>query len=484
MNQPQIQQPPLDIRAEAQRIGTELSAGRWESGLAQLQQHIDSQPQIISEAILRYVAADQSDALARLGRATAINIPADAAGTIEALLHSKGPPRYFNNDEIDLLPKVQQYDVYASILAIRGNAEAMGELAAGNRVLLGMRQDTHTALNRGQGAYDDRIVVLWRDATGPDVAPFHRANTEPTAQYQAHAAARQEPFDRVIHRSVDGMDVNADGLRDLGRLAEGSYRFAASTHQFGNRSETRHFALRPTAESVTSSPNGVQRDSNGDGWFDSADSNGVQPLNSTFKFHRGGVENTDSAGCQTIPRTYLGNNNYYEEYSEAVRGNAAQREILYVLTSTHIIEERLQGHSRVPEPLAFLPDPRLPGHADHTLYEQIHRGVRGLGGQFAANADTVSLGLLLAARNEGWNEVVAVRASHPIAEQAEAERLFLVRDGDPDPARNRLGILSNDLLRANSHQLLEQLSAPSPIAESTVVGIGEAEQTHAMGAVR
>lgn len=76
------------------------------------------------------------------------------------------------------------------------------------------------------------------------------------------------------------------------------------------------------------------------------------------------------------------------------------------------------------------------------------------------------------------------RASHPVAEQAEAERLFLVRDGDADPARNRLGILSNDLLRANSQELLEQLSAPSLIAEPTAMSIGGAEQTHAMGVVR
>lgn len=483
MNQPLSEQPPLDIRAEAQRIGAELAAGRWGPALAQLQQHIDTQPQIVSEATLRYIAADHPRTLDRLAWATTLYIPADAANTIETLLHSKGPPRYFINDEVDELPQSQQYDVYASILAVRGNAQAMEELADGNRVLLGMRQDTHTAQNRGQGAYDDRIVVLWRDTAGPGVAPFHQANTDPSAQYQGHAAARQAPFDQVIHRSVDGVDVNADGIRDLGRLAEGSYRFAASTHQFGNKPHTRHFALRPTPDSVATSLHGVNRDTNGDGWFDSADSHGVQPLNATFKFHRGNERNTYSAGCQTIPMGLEGSGMYYGDFSNVVRAKSEQQEILYVLTATHNGKERLKDQEHETGPLVAVSDPRTPGHDDHVLYRQIHYGVQGLGGQFAANADKVSLGLLLLARNEGWTAVTEVRASHPVSGGAMAERLFLVRDSDPDPVKNRLGMLSNDLLRASSQGLLEQLSALSRTVEATTLNIHTPVPAHVSGVV-
>lgn len=158
--------------------------------------------------------------------------------------------------------------------------------------------------------------------------------------------------------------------------------------------------------------------------------------------------------------------------------------MLYVLTSTHIIEERLARQTHDTEACVSLSDPRRPGHDDHALYTQIHSGVRELGGHFAANAEKVSLGLLLQARKEGWTAVTEVRASHPVSEGGMAERLFLVRDSDPDPVKNRLGILSNDLFRASSQGLLEQLSLPSSPTEAATVTNTAEVQIHATGAVR
>jgi hypothetical protein len=191
-----------------------------------------------------------------------------------------------------------------------------------------------------------------------------------------------------------------------------------------------------------------------------------------------------AAGIQILPdvrqfQTRRKNNsNNYRDFSGAVQESEAQREVLYVITSTHMAKERLQDQLRMPERLAFLPDPRREGHPDHVLYSQIHRGVHGLGGEFAANAEKVSLGLLLVARNAGWNAVTEVRASHPVSERGAAERLFLMRDEDADPVKNRLGMLSMDLLRSDRQELLQQLSAPinTPTA-TTITGDAQRQTT-------
>lgn len=306
MNRQVARNTPLDIRAESQRISAALVAGRYEPAFTQLQQRIDTEPQVVSEALLRYIAADQSGALDRIARFSRVaGMPEGSSTLIDALLHSKGPPRFFTAQEVGALTHNQQYDVYASIVATRGSADAIADLASGNRVLLGMRQENHTAINRGQGIYDDRIVVLWNDASGRGVAPFHDANTEPSAQYDAHAARGASPFENVRHRGrSDGLDVNGDGVQDLGRLAEGTYIFAAAIHEFPGQPKSRHFALRPTPASVAASPEGVQRDTNGDGWFDSADINGVQPLNATFKHHRGEMPIPDRQGVKPFPHRW------------------------------------------------------------------------------------------------------------------------------------------------------------------------------------
>ena len=144
-------------------------------------------------------------------------------------------------------------------------------------------------------------VSARRGADKPEVWQFNQSTTEPTAQYDAHVLGRtrEEPYTHVQRRRGEGEDedVNGDRVADLGRLREGTLEMPATTHPRpgGGRDD---FSLRPTPEAVTASPQGVQRDSNADGRFDANDVNGLQPLNNTFKIHRGSVGNTDSAAAR------------------------------------------------------------------------------------------------------------------------------------------------------------------------------------------
>nr|WP_165786167.1 XVIPCD domain-containing protein [Xanthomonas prunicola] len=281
----------------------------------------------------------------------------------------------------------QKYDVYASIAQVRGNAAADQALATpGQRVILGLRQENstldamedsaHPTQRRadnpttardesrgGSGVYNDRLVVLWKDADGTaHVVESNRANTEPTAQYDHHAGntgarplgeggrenRRFDPspgFESITRpRKIEGDDVNADGVRDLGRLHDGTIEMQMAQHPNPLLAGTMDSALKPSQAAVAAGRGMVQRDSNADGWFDQADVNGTQDLNDTFKIHRGSRGSTDSAGCQTIHA------DDYDAFMNAVQGNPAQTRWQYVLTTTTpspVREQQLdQGHQQ------------------------------------------------------------------------------------------------------------------------------------------
>jgi hypothetical protein len=81
----------------------------------------------------------------------------------------------------------QKFDVYSSIVQIRGNQASQDDLANGNSVIVGLRSENSTLANNGQGVYDDRIAVISRDADGTvHVEEFNRVTTEPSAQYDAN----------------------------------------------------------------------------------------------------------------------------------------------------------------------------------------------------------------------------------------------------------------------------------------------------------
>lgn len=342
--------PGLDIDASAREVANLLNRGQTRQAVERLDALRQDQELVVQESLDRFVAVRARERLAALEAPAAI-----AAGdvervgaSIERVRSASSAPRFPAEEETTSLSQTQQHDVYASIVVSRGNQAARDSLDTNNeRVILGLRRETNTTVNHGIGEYNDRLVVIWKDRQGARHAcEFSRANTEPSAQYDHHGGSdgtrryadggvaprlgRSPGFEEVSRRKIEGDDVNRDGVRDLGRLGEGTTEMLATTHPTyrGGRANGNEFALRPTAESVAAGAGRVQRDSNADGWFTAADVNGVQDLNNTFKIHRGnGGGNTDSAGCQTISGTQ------YDEFIAEVRRNPQQDRWQYVLTS-------------------------------------------------------------------------------------------------------------------------------------------------------
>lgn len=183
------------------------------------------------------------------------------------------------------LSEAKKYDVYSDFVKTRGNEKAQKDLAAGKRVVLGLRQPTDTTIDGGRGKYDDRIVVMW---TGKDGAKHVQESTNATT----------EPAMKMNYTTEK--DANFDGKGDLGKLKEGTLEFSKSySSKFGNR------CLRPTRRYA------VERDSNHDGKFDRRDAavnknKRVMKDDTMMLFHVGGGmtgrrRGTYSAGCQTMP---------------------------------------------------------------------------------------------------------------------------------------------------------------------------------------
>lgn len=164
--------------------------------------------------------------------------------------------------DVSALTTDEKYEVYSSMLESHGGTM---DTRPGVRTVLGLRvEDHHT------NAYDDRFVVMWTDQSGQRHVEELRGNMESISRYQGRY----------------GVDVNGDGRRDLASLAPGTYRYTFNGQYSGNDS------YRPT----TTVP--VNRDTDGDGRGDTLDPTGA--LDSIL-FHQGGVNDTGSAGCQTMP---------------------------------------------------------------------------------------------------------------------------------------------------------------------------------------
>ncbi|KRA54934.1 hypothetical protein ASD77_10260 [Pseudoxanthomonas sp. Root65] len=347
-----INETDIDIRAAADRVIEHLQQGRGAEALRMLEQERAGERLVVQEALDRYVAGGASVELDRMGGQQA----PEMAYVLERLQQSTRPPRmpeYNGRDatapnELVGLTQDQRFDVYASMVEVRGNRDAFDALRNGDSVILGLRKETSTVaamddpripgahereLRRGTGVYDDHIVVLRKDMDGNRhwfIAD--RANTEPTAQYDAHARpapGREDTvYANVQWRRPQGERANNDAIPDLGRMAEGSFEMLRSTHPA--RGNANDFSLRPTPEQSSAPRNAdlVQRDTNGDGWFTQDDIDGIRRLNNSFKIHAGSPHNTDSAGCQTI------HPGEYPEFISAVLGNPQQTRWQYVLTST------------------------------------------------------------------------------------------------------------------------------------------------------
>lgn len=242
--------------------------GRYSSGEAQ---------QLRDIAATRY-PAELRDALAMIDRAPATGPAATATRPAEN-----------GGREADRL---------AAIVEAQGDAAARADLAAGRKVLVAVREDSATSANGGRGAYDDRMALVWRDASGTVHARTWEGNTEPAGRYAARGY---------------GVDVNGDGRKELGRLVEGSYRYTLQSGEFAGNRFFRSETVQPAL-----------RDSNHDGRFTAADQVDRTGAGRSLLIHQGGNGSTGSAGCQTMRPS---------DYSAFLAELGGQTRFSYVLVS-------------------------------------------------------------------------------------------------------------------------------------------------------
>lgn len=174
------------------------------------------------------------------------------------------------------MSEAQKYDLYAGYVNQFGDARINQDLNDGKKVAVTLREATSTHANNGKGVYDDRMVVLWQDGAGNKHVQELRANTDPSGQYEDGG-----PY---LSRTPTGNDYNGDGRLDMGRLAEGTYRFTKGEF-LGN------------AAFLSSNDQVAERDVNHDGRFDEG---ATQNGNFGMHIHIGGANNTWSAGCLSL----------------------------------------------------------------------------------------------------------------------------------------------------------------------------------------
>ncbi|SFK79364.1 XVIPCD domain-containing protein [Lysobacter sp. cf310] len=484
--------PELDINASADEVVGMLNRGQNREAAARLDALRLNQDAVVQEALDRYVAVRGQERLTALRAPDALSAE-DAATlnpTLERLRGATAAPRFPTDAETQNLSQAQQYDVYASVIGARGTQAARDALGTQDRVILGMRNENSTLDNNGRGEFNDRLVVVWKDADGGRHArEFNHATTEPTAQYDHHAGSdgnriyadtqRQAPrlatspgYEDVRTRKIEGDDVNGDNVRDMGRLAEGTVEMVRTDHASnGHTRSGREFSLRPSDEAVRNGANMVERDTNADGWFDSRDVNGVQDLNNSFKIHRGSNTNTDSAGCQTI------GGGEHTAFIDTVRANPDQTRWQYVLTS--VAPGQQQERAQAPaEPAPngqgrAASDPRDPAHADHRLYNQIDGHVRALGPPYDRNNEGVNLHLLAEAKLANLSDISAIATNNATATRAAGETLFMVQGRPGDPAAARVAVSADVATHATPEASLNRLdtinrnqpAAPTPALE-------------------
>jgi len=329
---------PAANNATAANVAALLRQGRDGEATAMLTQAKQGQPPVMQEALDRMVSSQLSTSLDTPPASSLQSMhanPVEIGNTLRQI-NEAGNNRPAMPDTKGLTTE-QKFDVYSSIVQTRGNLAARKALNNGDKVILGLRNEDNSLVNKGKGLYNDRIVVLSRDPRNGTVTveEFEHASTEPTAQYDANTRNKttSKNYDPKLlkemqssgakARGAKGEDVTRDGIPELGRLSEGTVEMQKATH--ATPWAGTNFALRPTSEAVTNGANRVERDSNHDGKFDGNDVR--DNLNSEFKIHSGSKTNTDSAGCTTIHPAD------FKRFEAAVKGNGTQQKWQYVLSA-------------------------------------------------------------------------------------------------------------------------------------------------------
>ncbi|MCP3140554.1 LysM peptidoglycan-binding domain-containing protein [Pyxidicoccus xibeiensis] len=179
------------------------------------------------------------------------------------------------------MSEAKEYALYSKYVDKYGDARAKQDLAAGKRVIVGLRVNTpFTNAQRSGGTYDDRLVVMWKDSSGkPHVEEF-KANTEPNRRWADDPSQSTKPVGRLVGNKTYHYRKSFNG--NFGG------NILAPDLRFGN----------PT----------VQRDTNRNHRIDSKDDVFSGDWGGQgYYFHRGGTTDTYSAGCQTMDQGRFNN---------------------------------------------------------------------------------------------------------------------------------------------------------------------------------
>lgn len=169
------------------------------------------------------------------------------------------------------MTEAQKYDYFSQLAEQNGGKVKTG---ANQKNIVGLRTPTDADVNGGNGRYDDRFVMFWKDAQGNKRVTEYTGNTDPSARYRGRM----------------GVDANGDGRLDQGRLPAGYFEFTTGHSSNLGR------VLRPVEDYR------VERDTNRDGVFGN-DGGRMSGGGNTMLFHAGGSTITGSAGCQTMTPT-------------------------------------------------------------------------------------------------------------------------------------------------------------------------------------
>jgi hypothetical protein len=179
------------------------------------------------------------------------------------------------------MSEAKEYALYSKYVEKYGDAKAKQDLAAGKRVIVGLRVSTPFTSDRPyRGTYDDRLVVMWKDKSGkPHVEEF-KANTEPSRRWADDPSQSTKPVGRLVGNKTYHYRKSFNG--NFGG------NILAPDLRYGN----------PT----------VQRDTNRNHRIDSKDDVFSGDWGGQgYYFHRGGTSDTYSAGCQTMDQGRFNN---------------------------------------------------------------------------------------------------------------------------------------------------------------------------------
>ncbi|PZR17268.1 MAG: hypothetical protein DI536_02780 [Archangium gephyra] len=174
------------------------------------------------------------------------------------------------------LSTAKKYELYSKYVNTFGDAQAKKDLAAGKRVIVGLRRDTPFGAGSDyDGKFDDRIVVMWKEKGQVRVQEFD-GNTEPNKRWADDPSQREKPVGRL----VDGKTYH--------------YKRGFKSGFGGNILQPDLAYGNPT----------VRRDTNRDYKIDGKDKVYSGDWGGQgYYFHRGVGGNTYSAGCQTLEQS-------------------------------------------------------------------------------------------------------------------------------------------------------------------------------------